>query len=95
VLNEGPCNLLSSPKYYSDDQIKEDEIGRICSIQGNTYKSLVSKPDENTPVVGFCEYSKQPLLLLLWWWCVCVISLPLGRQLLKDSVPQAYLYLTS
>jgi hypothetical protein len=35
-------------KYYSNDQVKEDEMGRICSMHGekrNAYMILVGMPE--------------------------------------------------
>lgn len=35
-------------KYYQDDQIKDDEMGRACSVQEeheNVYEILVGKPE--------------------------------------------------
>jgi hypothetical protein len=40
--DEGTGDMSSSIKYYYDDQIKEDEMGGVCSAHGgNAYKMLV------------------------------------------------------
>jgi hypothetical protein len=38
--NEELHNLYASPKYYSGDQMKEDEIGGTCSTHGTADKCI-------------------------------------------------------
>jgi hypothetical protein len=52
--NEGLHNLYSSPNIITyNDQVKEDEMGRACSTNGenwNAYRILVGKPEGKRPL---------------------------------------------
>jgi hypothetical protein len=53
MYNEELHNLYSSPNIIRMIQVKEDEVGRVCSTSGakrNPYKILVGKPEAKRPL---------------------------------------------
>jgi hypothetical protein len=52
TASSGASRFLLLPKYYSDDQIKEDQMGRACGMYGgerNMRVVLVRKPGGRRP----------------------------------------------
>jgi hypothetical protein len=49
-LHNKPSSFVLLAKYYSNDQIKEDETGRVCSKHGSAYNVSVGKPEGKRPL---------------------------------------------